>query len=150
MEIKPTYVTFEQAKWLKDKEWNHLQSSVYTDKGEVIFGLKKASNGRWIHTNGVSLEDWLKRDYVEANTTEVFYRPEQWMAIEWLRVNHDIWVDIYPEMSEEDKTNWAYTIYKLNWGDDKEVHFENRMGYFTSPQEAYSAAFDYIKNNNLI
>jgi hypothetical protein len=61
---------------------------------------------------------------------------------EWLRINHSIWVNT---ITEDNK--WSYGIYKTvnSYG---VLSTENLI--FNSPQEAYSAAFDYILNNNLI
>jgi hypothetical protein len=58
---------------------------------------------------------------------------------EWLRVKHGIWVYSY--------TNgkiW-YACIQHAFGDM--VELPSRLGEHNSPQEAYSAAFDYILNN---
>jgi len=123
MNITPTHVTFEQAKLIN---YPFLTNTGYSFDGNILI------REGFIATNG-----WINR-------------PEQWQVVEWLRLEKNVWILVYPEMSEIDKLNWAYTIYKLEWGEDKEVKFENRKGYFNSPQEAYSAGFDYILNNNLI
>lgn len=60
---------------------------------------------------------------------------------EWLRINHGIWIMVrkvqHPTIS--------YYDYYING----EYLKQPLMG-FNTPQEAYSAAFDYILNNNLI
>jgi hypothetical protein len=62
---------------------------------------------------------------------------------EWLRVNHRIWIYVLKGKASD---NYGYRIQDVD-GDKScyEVNFTK-----VNPQEAYSAAFDYIKNNNLI
>ncbi len=58
---------------------------------------------------------------------------------EWLRINHGIWVSVHTTRGYF-VGNWS----KINtpYGGDTNV--------FNSPQESYSAAFDYIRLNKLI
>lgn len=81
--------------------------------------------------------------------------PEQHQVVEWLRVNHGINVlpienYTYPN---EIKNRWKYQIINKQ---EKDRDIFNKKFFievdyeFQSPQEAYSAAFDYILNNNLI
>jgi hypothetical protein len=58
---------------------------------------------------------------------------------EWLRINHGIWISI---TYIDDILNFGYTIttIKDNCNQKEEYNFK-------SPQEAYSAAFNYILNN---
>jgi len=71
----------------------------------------------------------------ESNS--IFYsRPEQWQVVEWLRVKHGIWVWVE---NYNDKISYVPQIPKAD--------LPKVLGYYHSPQEAYSAAFDYILNN---
>lgn len=78
---------------------------------------------------------------------------------EWLRVKHGIWISVVYNSKYK---QYDYTIINVNWSDkelsknmQKEIdemiqsifHYKEK---FNSPQEAYSAAFDYIQINNLI
>jgi hypothetical protein len=168
MEIKPTYVSFEQAKFLKDKGFDYPCFSWYS------FDDKKNR----VYTHNYSeykcecMADTHK-EYMYSNhnesfsdgsrwVVERFSRPEQWQVVEWLRVNHGIWILILPQDKSAvdfriDKSKYPnhalfFSIIKyeedcsckelINTSDDKgEVFF-----HFDSPQEAYSAAFDYILN----
>jgi len=67
------------------------------------------------------------------------YAPEQWQVVEWLRVNYNIWISV--DYSEDDN----YFIYGIRT--KSKDYFDDG---FNSPQKAYSAAFDYIKDNDLI
>jgi hypothetical protein len=112
-QIEPHHVTFEQAKWLKQKGF----------RNNIKGGLRYEMDGS-TSTNGF----W---DY---NISKY----EQWQVVEWLRVNHGIWV--------------AILEYSIN---DKGVFYESvvkgmTFSGYNSPKEAYSAAFDYIRLNNLI
>ena len=64
---------------------------------------------------------------------------------EWLRVNHGIWVWVRPykdhAADNNDPIQHQMNVYKNGVTVSKE---------FNSHEEAYSAAFDYIKDNNLI
>jgi hypothetical protein len=131
-EIKPAYVTFEQAKFIR---YPFLTDTGYSFSGKTI-------QRKYIITDG-----WINR-------------PEQWQVVEWLRINHGIIVLVLPDNKDDfiDTRKVIYTpvIYRVCEGlhnlykeliRDKEG---NSIKYFNSPQEAYSSAFDYIKDNNLI
>ena len=113
-EIKPTYITFEQAKWLKEKGFDE----------ECLYYFKKDGT----HSLIVSDDDYECQ------------RPEQWLVVEWLRLNHSIWVEVI-----ETELFCKY-FFQIKRKDNTRL----KNGDFNSPQEAYSRAFDFIKNYNLI
>jgi hypothetical protein len=120
--MEPKYVTFEQAKLLKEKGFDVQTVAIYQD-GEILMLKSTISNSQFM-------------------TSRNFSAPEQWQVVEWLRVNHSIWVYSY--------TNgkiW-YACIQHTFGDM--VELPSRLGEHNSPQEAILAAFDYILNNNLI
>jgi hypothetical protein len=132
IQIEPAYVSFEQAWKLKDKGLNFWCKYRYTD-----------FNGR------IQLEE---------NASEIFpYAPEQHQVVEWLITNHGIWIYTYPvapfviDGEDYPKIVWVSKICSLN-----QVNFEKfidadnglAVNHHRSPQEAYSAAFDYILQNN--
>lgn len=121
-EINPAYVSFEQAKWLAPyKQFNNLESVyVLTDPSRVY-----------------------SREFIREG---LFYSaPEQWQVVEWLRIKHGIWVWVRPykdhAADNNDPIQHQMNVYKRGVTVSKE---------FNSHEEAYSAAFDYIKDNNLI
>lgn len=68
---------------------------------------------------------------------------------EWLRVNHGIWV--YTKRGCEIINHEAFDKFQPVIEFIPQVKFDiTNLSNFNSPQEAYSAAFDYILNNNLI
>jgi hypothetical protein len=142
-EIKPTYVTFEQAQWLKDKGFE-----CESDYNQWILSKDKDDDSKKFICHSDELESYT---YIDEDTEHNVYHclslPEQWQVIEWLRVNHDIHVtyDIgltgcYGLIQYRHSKG---SLYLSKWVNEQE-------NPFSSPQEAYSAAFDYIKDNNLI
>jgi hypothetical protein len=122
--IQPTYVSFEQAKLLKENGFDELCNKLY-------------------HYNG---SDCIK--LVNKNSENLgLSAPEQWQVCEWLRVNHGIWIDV----GFEPINSTIDTPYNVVWwsmcsmiglisDNPKSFH-----GY-NSPQEAYSAGIDYVLN----
>ena len=138
-EIKPTYVTFEQAEKLKEKRFDV--------KVNTFFDL----------LSGNQIDNAPLGNY--NLTKQSISIPEQWQVIEWLRVNHEIEVCALRYTFSKGKfvgKKYMFVVekYKKNFNPDlDEYHFEeeplesSRELNYNSPQEAYSAAFDYILNN---
>jgi hypothetical protein len=124
-QIKPTYVTFEQAKKLKEKEFNVPTQWAFDLKGQDYKD-----------------EHW-DIDY-NCCTYNCYSKPEQWQVVEWLRVVHGIWAyceingDRYYCKAKKLKSNWRRVVSGV-------VDNENTL--YNTPQEAYSEAFDYVLNN---
>jgi len=143
MEIKPTYTTFEQSKWLKEKGFEAVQNFYYDFNGSVC------SNYTPLNWN--------------QSKDDLYSRPEQWMVIEWT-TQFDIYVTY--TVCELGSDEWEYG-YKIKYIPKefenakrrcvhfKEMHsFEDNFSTYTGAwrtiQEAYSAAFDYIIKKYLI
>jgi hypothetical protein len=128
------FVTFEQAKWIKEKGFDVPVFYCFD-----LLGNDKRLDEIWSQgcEGGMSLEDWLW-DY-NSPDFNLISKPEQHQVVEWFRVNHGIWVSVF-----NDDVNYFWmgivlaTKKRLKDGNAKE---------FDTPQEAYSAAFDYILNN---
>ena len=149
--IKPTYVNFGQAKLLKQNgfdvpcgyKWGlteHAENSndiviegtVYSLYCHRDFGMYAIQIKNWndelVYVGG----EWVPLD--------AFSAPEQWVVVEWLRIVHGIWVHVEKGKASD---NYGYRIQDINGNKScYEVNFAK-----TLPQEAYSAAFDYILNN---
>ncbi len=132
MEIRPVYVTFEQAKLLKEKDYPQKScDNGYTLDGQDSFDYTI---------------DWLNK--------KAIVKPEQWQVVEWLRVNHNLWVNVNPCMNV--KSDWITLIkntfsfkFSVTYATEKLYieHYKKPVIFkkgFNSPQEAYSAALDYI------
>lgn len=120
MEIKPTYVTFEQAKFFLKK------------------GLRCKVSMYYINRDQFDVENPKKRMTKDGLICDI-PAPEQWQVVEWLRVNHDIWVSV---RLNNTKNSWMYFLQETI---TKQLT-QNIKDGFNTPQEAYSAAFDYILN----
>ena len=130
-EIKPTYVTWEQAKWIKEKGFIEPTLTYWSKRDGLI-------------ENEISLRNHNERG--EWGTS----RPEQHVVVEWLRVNHGIWIKVNWYNYNNNNIFWSYTIEKIVNYPDPIDYTPNNTPNTNSPQSAYSAAFDYIKDNNLI
>jgi len=119
MEIKPTYVSFEQAKLLKEKGFDVKVKPFY---------------------NGLQNNEFVISDIIQTNNNlpKWYPAPEQWQVVEWLRVKHDIWIEICCFKS----VNCGFSIWLINKG-----YYELEQVEYKSPQEATSSAIDYVLTN---
>ncbi len=153
MNIIPTHVTFEQAKWLRAKAFQEPTNHYYFEDGEFREHSLTGTNGYYGEEYEFNLEEFLEdwnTDWLtmkdgsrcfgcskERGYLETYSAPEQWQVIEWLRVNHGIvLLPIYDVTSKHFGYN-IITKETSNYTDPKYAGWE-------TPQEAYSAAFDYI------
>ena len=127
--IKPHYVDFNTAKLLKEKGFKYYCSTSYW-KQEFTH-----------NTPGYPLEngETSQENYYDF---ERYYAPEQHQVVDWLLEKHGIWIDV---RYMDDILNFGYTITTIK--DNTEQYGLYKFNY---PQQAYSAAIDYILLNNLI
>lgn len=115
------YIDFDREKWLKEMGFDKWLDT-YSEKNHMLSG-------------------WLENDlYIDE--VELPIELINSLIVEWLRVNHGIWVCVD---KKEGSTYWKFNIRLLQLKGHKYGGFG---GEFNSPQEAYSAAFDYIKDNS--
>jgi len=137
MEIKPTYVTFEQAQWLKEKgfkiECSHYYMENNSTKLEVAFNR---------------IKDW---DFNFANEYTIpcksISAPEQCKVVEWLWSKYKLWIYVIRD------GGWFIPNITDSSDEDGQGSVEvaiKGLVCFDTPEEAYNAAFDYVLNNNLI
>ena len=134
--IEPHYVDFNTAKWLKEKGFIEPTLTYWSKRDGLI-------------ENEITLRNHNGRG--EWGTS----RPEQHVVVEWLRINHGIHIGIDAWLQEDGSNQgYDYCVYKT-WKDkiDYELKLLNsstQIKLYNTPQSAYAAAFDYIKDNNLI
>jgi len=121
--IEPRYVTFEQAKLLKEKGFNLVVDSCYRSDG--LFYKPTISGSELKHSNILNNESCSA--------------PEQWQVVEWLRVEKGIWIEVCKPVRQK---LFRFNIDSLNTNEN----LFTSVVSFSSPQEAYSAAFDYVLN----
>jgi len=129
-EIKPAYVTFEQAKLFEEKGilrpfWveNYYRKSRY----DLMRDMKGETFNSDIH----------------------IFAPEQWQVVEWFEIKHGITIDtIAEECDDGDSGDGPMYEYRIqDWRELKRYYSKEQYLY---RKEAYSAAFDYVLTNNLI
>jgi hypothetical protein len=156
-QIQSSYATFEQAKKLKEKGFDEECTNYYTSIGkEYINGWGDSIED----PNGFSTNEhnplfvFSYSDFNKKQKEEYFLAPEQHVVVEWLRINHGIEIVVIPDSSSQSRLilrKYTYSIFTpvnganlhCQIGRDK----NKNIVYFINPQEAYSAAFDYVLNN---
>ena len=130
--IKPTYVTFEQAKLLKEKGFDLRIKQCYVSKETILFLYDENNTLGWCNRN-------LPKNEYSA--------PEQWQVVEWLRIKHGVWILALPTINGY----FAYKIIDVQMNPEKHIerppYKDVSANDYKTPQEAYSAAFDYILTN---
>lgn len=136
IKIESHYVDFNTAKLLKEKGFDVLvDGRYYWDISQWKLSQKGALK-------------WNKQE-------DSYPAPKQHIVVEWLRINHGIWVYCYPVapyvIDDEDypKVVWISKICSLNKVNfEKYIDADNGLAinHHHSPKEAYSAAFDYVLN----
>jgi len=138
-EIKPAYENFSISKLLKEKGFDvKTRGRIHVSHFHLVENNIIPDN---VNTNHYEMfapiENWNAK-------THYMSLPEQWQVVEWLRVKYGIHVFYLFEI-ETKKYSWEI------WDDKKEqnhVHNSDSSKWkYNTPQEAYSAAFDYILNN---
>ncbi len=142
IKIKPSYVSFEQARLLKEKGFD--EDSDYNQWILAKDVNSKDESKKFIcHSNDLEEYTYINEEK-EHNVYHCLAIPEHHVVVEWLRVNHGICVHTKPENNEKDEVVWQFVILIIL---DNEVCFKKRQSEFNTPQEAYSAAFDYVLTN---
>lgn len=131
--IQPKYVSFEIAEWLSEKGFDVPCRYIYNIVGGIEDWIEYADDFRYFNNS-----KWKSSPYYSA--------PEQWQVMEWLRINHGIWIVVNIGIPHGQGIMYYSNVIKFG------LHHKNkyRSAFFNSPQEAYNAAFDYIKDNNLV
>jgi hypothetical protein len=168
------YVTFEQAKWLKEIGFDVVSNQsldLKEGRGGIIPYFKAYIDYSLLHQMHPSIyKDVVFFDNISVNsslfgslesyynnidnTLPIYHAPEQWQVVEWLRVNHGIWVNIECDCYGELWYAKLLVASKERWSDLDKRHDVTSayrfLGEYKSPQEAYSSAFDYLKKKNLL
>ncbi len=136
--IEPCYVDFNTAKLLKEKGFDEITDTIFmiNHSTEVVFE----------NINGLKHSD---------GNNPFISRPEQWEVIEWLRVNHGIWIYTYPVVPFADDLEYPKIVWVSKICSLKQVNFEKfidadnglAINHHYGPEEAYSVAIDYVLTN---
>lgn len=175
-EIQPRYVAYNQAVWLKEKGFNLEVQCFYSKYGAFNY-LNPHREYEHLHSYSEQIESYFtgKYNWNSLNVDEGMIclktafsecdewcncecsAPEQWQVVEWLIINHGIWISLVADNDYTFKfeiNTWSWyeneKCYRLGHRVLGETMWETSSTPYKSPQEAYSAAFDYIISNNLI
>ncbi len=151
--VKPTYVSFEQAKLLKEKGFNiSLYNFYYQEKSNsspVLTSGTEYNSDRdckwdWNLNGGESGNQSSVVPY--PNDTKGIYTsaPEQWQVVEWLRLNHGIWITVDVDCRDFFDTNLLFFFRICDIKENLKCIYLCTEKYYETPQEAYSAGIDYI------
>jgi hypothetical protein len=132
-------VSFHVASLLKEKGFNIPVANYYLNK----------EKGKFIH-QGFEDDYWGDNRVVNWNKDVVGIKPFEGFvsapiiaeAIMWLFEKKGIWISVYP-YDEAREDLFSYLLVK------RSGNIRDKYPY-KSPQEAYSAAFDFILKNDLI
>jgi len=114
--IKPNYVTYEIAKLLKEK------GCLETNKMHFHF------------------QSDLMTHLPYPGKEKVIYALEHWQVIEWLRLNHNIWVQPVYQINGY----WGFDIQKLNAESILNGLVHSFIMKYKSPEEACNKAFLHV------
>lgn len=131
-------VTFEQAKSLRNLGFFEFVTHYYTQKGSLRKNTVSVLDFHGI----VDIDDLLDnfntqvRYKAEGIYQTVFSAPTQCQAVEWLRKNKDVWIEVngWTKQPVNDEV-WDYCFQVL-------VDWETSTEYFRTPREAYSKGLD--------
>jgi hypothetical protein len=128
--MKNNYLNFEQAKKIRDKGFDIPTFAAYGENDK--FDKKKNS-----------LTFNYKIAYKNSELGVLCSAPEQHTVIDWLFENYEIWIECFVD----DNKTFGYLITRFS---DEGRHDYPVKRNFSNQQEAYSNAFDFIFDNNLI
>lgn len=131
--IRESYCSIEVSQMLKEEGFE-VPCHYYFDKDGNEHGIEEQS-------------DYSKMFHKLPDAGKGTYRPTHALAIEWIMVNFRIWFQITPYDTITSAKEWTFTLLSLEWGEDKEIHYEKKMGGFKTPQEATEAALLYTLQN---
>lgn len=151
--MEPKYINSEQYKFFKEKGYTKTVDRTSSfSKRSWAEEFAKGKNGEILDDNSYDNDGKVYTVYYQEKIVPFSIEPHH--LVEWLRVNHGIWVraegDNYGEywfakLSVCSKKVWENLELRT-----KILKSAFYMGEYRSPQEAYSAAFDYIKDKELI
>lgn len=145
--IEPTYVTFKQAKLLKEKGFDEACSHYY------INDFQNFKHDGILYKCGLPDSEKHKNTFQfvrRKNQLHICNAPEHWQVVNWLLINHNIWVTADVDCRDFFDANLLFFFRICDIGENLKCIYSSTEKYYKTPKEAYSAAFDYILNNKII
>lgn len=125
--IKESYCSFEVCKLLKEKGFNVLPEN--TLETDYIWGYEFDEEDP---DDKLKLCEFQFEDVIQYHK---FLRPTHALAIEWLRVNYNIWISVMQHKVDGEGNYYESVVNEMTFS-----------GY-NSPQEATEAALLYTLTN---
>ena len=142
--IERTYTTSEQSKLLKEKGFDFQVCRFYTKPNAKIFAVDE--HGRHYPIKNTPKKLYVIGENFVLKDENAIPAPEQWQVCEWLRINHGIWISVDVEGRNMDRYRFVcFRSHSERVSEYvKHINDDTHNGRYDTPQEAYSAAFDYI------
>ena len=139
-DIKQQFVTFQQAKKLKELEFSEPVFCYYDKKGELFYPFVSSTNSSDPEEFIVHLHDLFE----DSNAyTDTYSAPEVRHVADWLLQKHKIWIRVDYFVLDNNLVEWDF---ELDQNYSTVIEFgETRQ--FNSLEEAYSAAITYVLEN---
>ena len=112
--IRDLYVSYEIAKSLKELGFKELCNFFYTESGKLFPRVVESGYEPMTFEADDFYENFntITRYEVEGKYQHVISAPTYYEVIEWLRVNHGIWISVYRQRHSEDK-HYGYFIHLI-------------------------------------
>jgi len=144
MEINRQLVTLEQANLLKligfHVSCDYYYSVSLSDRPNSDGGYSGPhawKKGEINITSGYFVNNFPSIDWSNADWI-AYAAPEYWLVVEWLRIKHDIWIEVRKDYDSG-----------ILLGYESQVDCEDGYidcGTYKTPQKAYSKALSYVLN----
>lgn len=132
--IEESYCSFEVSKLLKEKEFDVECLHFYTKPKSKMYGIDE--HGRAYPIKNTSKKLYTCGQHASSKDDNVYLAPTHSLAIEWLRVNFEVFISIMYLDSVG-----AYGFVTTTIVNNTEV---KEQYYFSSPADAYEAALKYV------
>lgn len=138
-DIYDSHCSFEVSKLLKEKGFKVLIRGVYT---HYLITQKSDNPSFCMEKNEIEVSgDYIINDGPGDLSCDHYYqcsRPTHQLAMEWIRVNFGIWINIEPDI--ENNRCWFRIVSEKYTGDGNDK-------FYNSPQEATEAALLFTLQN---
>jgi hypothetical protein len=160
--MEPTYVTFEQAKLLKEKNWVIPTAQYYFEDGVFIKNSIKDVVGSDYGSDIEYVLDEFKENWNDGWVTkkngdrcfgcpknklyfETCAAPEQWEVIEWVFQKYNYSIEAEMNIPQSGEYDGCYVFNGVIKGsEDYKLKIIFKSKDYPTREKAISAAFDYL------
>ena len=136
--IQESYCSFEVSKLLKEKEFDVECLHFYTKPKSKMYGIDE--HGRAYPIKNTSKKLYTCGQHASSKDDNVYLAPTHALAIEWIRVNFEIFLWVEPYKNHAADTNDPIMFrYVIQTKEYKRYSLE-----YSTSQEATEAALKYV------